>query len=250
LRRSRKTPRAPVPTEPETREASLEALHAVKEGIDRLQRLSSAIRLSSAQSRFAKAATYVEKDEDGNDISSGFRHFAMQMVEHRYKNADFDLCTHLANSMFLRRNGFLYRKRHQRKLAREREQPSLAICRTELKPEETKLGPGRGHRTLTGQPRTGVTDFQSLTKGKMAKSVALSGTEFSAPPKPGLDYKSMLGARLQPSAAGSTSSVSVQEESVTYPPPPEFEPGLTKGQCPYCFEPFEMLNFINPHSWQ
>lgn len=250
MRRSRNPPGAPVPTEPETRELSLEALRAVKEGIDRLQRLSSAIRLSSAQSRFAKAATYVEKDEEGNDISSGFRQFAMQMVEHRYKNADFDLCTHLANSMFLRRNGFLYRERHQRKLAKEREQQSLTAGRTEVKPEGITLGPDRGHRTLRGQPRIGVTNFPSLAKGRAAKSVALSGTEFSAPLKPGLDYKSMLGARLRPSVAGSTSSVPMQEESVTYPPPPEFEPGLTEGQCPYCFEPFGMSNFVNPRRWQ
>ena len=55
----------------------------IRETIDRLQRLHSAIRQFSAQNRYLKAATFTVKDEDGED-SSRFRELANLMVRRQY----------------------------------------------------------------------------------------------------------------------------------------------------------------------
>ena len=122
--------------------SSSEILHLIEEIIGRLQRISSAIRKSSAQSRNLRAANFIEKDDEGNIISVDFEKHAIRMVQYRFNNATESICELLVICISLRRNRFLYRKRHQEKLAAKRrapKSPEIAYMRQEEKKQSTPL---------------------------------------------------------------------------------------------------------------
>ena len=88
----------------------------IVEIIDRLFKLSIAIRNPSIRTATSKALSYVEKDELGNDIFVLFEQFTIKRIQLRYPELPEYLATRLAKWISRRRRLFLYRRRHRRKL--------------------------------------------------------------------------------------------------------------------------------------
>lgn len=220
----------------------------VKETIDRLQRLSSAIQQVSAQDRYLKALTFIDKDDDGEDISSAFRVYAVSMVRREYKGASDALCEQLGVSIFVRRNAFLYLRRHQRKLARQRAEGVMAPIQAPVLEQKA---------TFHSQDRLGSFKsknllFSSKVKAKSSKSAALSRTTVPVIPKGGLNAKLLqrLAEAPQPSVAGSGSSVLVKDVDLVYPAPPVLEKHMNECLCPYCFEPLQKSIITVDRRWR
>ncbi|CZT10392.1 uncharacterized protein RAG0_14884 [Rhynchosporium agropyri] len=91
-------------------------VHGIEQTIDRLYRLSVAIRRPSIISQNAKAVNIVIRDEDGTDVSQQFTDFALNWITHHFREAPLTLRERLAKSVTLRRKRFLYRQSHQLKL--------------------------------------------------------------------------------------------------------------------------------------
>jgi hypothetical protein len=214
----------------------LEAFRLVKETIDRLQRLSMAIRQSSAQHRNFKTVSFIERDKEGNDISSGFESYAICIIKHRYKDADDALCRQLGASIFFRRNRFLYRKRHQEKLALNR--------RGTTPPVQGKSLADRGANYASQQD-------QPSSQGALFLP-ALSATTASVLPSSPLDPKIFrsITSSYAPSIASSAPSVSVQDNKLDYPVPPVFKPGKKECECPYCFESLQKADASDERRWR
>lgn len=216
----RKRRKESAQAEPSSAEIAEQVMLVIRETIDRLQRLHSAIRQFSAQNRYLKAATFTVKDEDGED-SSRFREFANLMVLRQYPYTNDVLREQLGMSIFVRRNAFLYSSRHQRKLARER--------------TEAMVSPDRDSSSSLGSK---VVSSTSVPKAKSTKSAALSGTTVPILPRGGLNpniFQRLVG-NPQPSVASSATSIIVQDNEQLYPPPPNFEEGKNECVCPYCFD--------------
>jgi hypothetical protein len=109
----------------------VDSLQAVQDLVDRLHRLSALIRKSAVRDRNSKAANFVERDEDGNDLSATFESNALRIIRQFYPNASETLCRRLGESVSLRRKRILYNRRHQVKLARRVPVPDQAIVALE-----------------------------------------------------------------------------------------------------------------------
>jgi hypothetical protein len=216
----------------------LEALEAVVASTDRLQRLAIVIRKSSVQSRNLKAATFVAKDEEGND----FGDFAIFMVKHRYKAASEALCEQLGASISLRRKRFLYRQKHQKKLAHKRQnrvpetQPTPLVDRRigsvlqqELSQSSNVLAPPRA-----SQPKT----LQHTAPSETNPSI-LDSKVFRKTP---LDYKT------SPSIISTGSSI--QDSALEYPQTPAFRQGQRECVCPYCCELLPTAKLRDKRWWR
>lgn len=238
----------PAPPKPGQGEINEQVILIVKETIDRLQRLSSAIRHLSAQNRYLKAVNFIDKDDDGEDISSGFRKFAISMVKHQYKNACGTLCEQLGVSIFLRRNAFLYMRRHQKKLARERTESIVSRVQTPA------LDQGTASRSQYQLDFRQSRIFSSLskTRANSSKSAALSGTTVPALPRGGLSPNVIqrLASPPQLSVASSRLSVFMKGNEPDYPPAPIFKPGMNERSCPYCFDNLQKDIAINDRRWK
>lgn len=100
------------------REDIAEAKSEVEDVISRLIRLSASIRQSGSLHRDSKADRYIDRDENGNDLTAQFANIASLVVDHKFPDADETIRNRLAQSIARRRNRFEYRRKHQQKLAR------------------------------------------------------------------------------------------------------------------------------------
>jgi hypothetical protein len=194
-----------------------QVLLAIKETVDRLQWLSSAIQQLSAENRYLKAATFIDKDEDGEDISSGFREHAVEMVKRQYKNAPEALSEQLGVSIFVRRNAFLYMRRHKKKLARERAEDTVPSYQGSYGAPSAGLRPPAQAGSVKSKIFSGV----SKAMARSTRSAALSGTTVPVLPRGTLNPNKIqrLASTPQPSVAGSGISAFIKESELIYPSP-------------------------------
>jgi hypothetical protein len=68
------------------------------------------------QYRNLKAAAFVEKDDDGNDITEFYARLSTLIINQKFPDADEVLRQRMAESLARRRNQLVYRRRHQQKL--------------------------------------------------------------------------------------------------------------------------------------
>jgi hypothetical protein len=103
-------------------ESSKQLVLTLQGGIDKLYEISHAIRSSSSEARIERAARYVERDQEGNDLTELFKSYAFAIASHRFPNASLAIKDRLADAFVLRRR-FLYVRSHQQKLSSRRQQP-------------------------------------------------------------------------------------------------------------------------------
>lgn len=217
-----------------------DSLQAVQDLIDRLHRLSALIRKSAVRDRNSKADNFVERDEDGNDLSIPFESNAIRIIRQRYPDASEILCRRLGKSVSLRRKRVLYNRRHQVKLAKKVPIPDQAI-----------VGPENPYVPLpplivdksTLEEISGATE-PLPEEPVIAKSVRPSETAASVP-------DSDVQSTIAPSRASSASTGSMlQDQKLKYPRAPKIDFLMNKASCPYCSAVLTEEESSNPKSWR
>lgn len=188
--------------------------------ISRLIRLSASIRRSGSYHHDLKAESFVDRDKDGNDLTSRFATLAMLTVNYKFPGANEVLRKRLAESISRRRNRFAYCRTHQQKLS--------------------QVGPGSRKLTFPTQekqkrPRlpVGITADPVSSQPEMIRreEVLLSDTSASRPDPRGVNLRSQRTSSQPPTV---TSGSPTQAAELNYPAAPRVgERDIF--QCPYCF---------------
>lgn len=202
-------------------------LHGLEQTIDRLYRLSVAIRRPSIISQNAKAANFVIKDEDGNDVGYRFTNFALALITHQFPEAPPVIRERLAKSVTLRRKWFLYRQSHQKKLGMKSfltPQPRAERLRTPgLDPDATVVARTVVENTVPDthnkqnypfKPHLPSQTSASKVSGKFRTDDIFEATQ-SRPPTV-------------------FSGAFTQQGSTLIPDPPKPAAGTKEFECPYC----------------
>ncbi|KIX02126.1 uncharacterized protein Z518_08065 [Rhinocladiella mackenziei CBS 650.93] len=205
-------------------EGTFHGLVAASAALDRLHRLSIAIRRSSAENRKDKL---LQSEDSERDLF--FRQCILLFVQERFPSARSSLQEHLADALCFQRKRLIYQPRHNKKLAHQ---------------EIQQLDTGRTNAQLT--ERT-LHDFQLRNTDRIlhppaaatAPMGAMSTTDASVP---NAQVRRMLMKpnRFAPTVV-STGSI-LQKEPLSYPDPPRHHPGQKLLPCPYCAEPLLTAN--------
>ncbi len=196
----------------------------ITEIIGRLFKLSIAIRSPSVQNAAARSTSFIEKDEDGNDVSAFFEQYVLKRIIHHYPDLSLKIAERLSRAIRRRRRQFMYQRRHREKLGR--------IRNGEEKP--FTLGQNMGGDKLNSSMSHGLAGH-------------ISDPHVTTGPEPTIFHRSILSETTatqyvprpeQPQASSiksfSTASGIFQGSEIDIPPPispdkdQEFE-------CPYCF---------------
>lgn len=217
-----------------------ERLHGVEQTIDRLYRLSLAIRRPSIISQNAKAANFIIRDEDGNDVGEQFADFALQWITHQIPEAAPVIRERLAQSVTLRRKRFLYRQNHQKKLSTKAYLAPLPLTERSHSPvmdtESTVIA-----RTIVGSPIQDTHNKQN---------------QFLKPGPPSQTSASKISGKFKaedvfeppPSGAPTVFSTAItQQAAITIPDPPKPNPGSKEFECPYCCMMLPMKEAVSSH---
>ncbi|PMD20214.1 hypothetical protein NA56DRAFT_574238, partial [Hyaloscypha hepaticicola] len=202
-------------------------LHGIEQTIDRLYRLSVAIRRPSIISQNAKAANFTIKDEDGNDVGEQFKDFALTWITHQFPEAPPVLRERLAKSVTLRRKRFLFRQSHQKKLG-------MKLFLTPPPRPARSASPGLDAES-TVMARTVVENPVPDTHKKhnnLLKPRLLSQTSAS---KVSGKFRTEDIFEPTPSRAPTVfSGAFTQQGSISIPDPPKPAVGSKEFECPYC----------------
>lgn len=215
-------------SEPNTEADEPEDIRMVREAIDRLVRLSLAIRRSSTAQQNLRAARHVEYDEDGVEKVSAFGDMALKLVQTWYPDASATLQIRLADTMTKRRRQLLYRTKHIRKLKGTTRRHS-GPKRQYLAPQTVNTAPHYNAAMPRSSPRT----VQSL------KSAALSNAR-SVSKMSATEASTFVATKFSPDAPSTIVSTAVSAaasghvEVIEWPSPPKTAPGATEFVCPHC----------------
>lgn len=200
-------------------------LHGIEHTIDRLYRLSVAIRRPSIASQNLKAANFAIRDEDGNDVGKQFADFALTWITHQFPEAPPVLRQRLAKSVTIRRKRFLYRQSHQKKLGKK----SFLVP----PPRPGRLSsPGNAASTVVSRTVVEPTVAHTHSKSKSAlRPKLLSQTSASR-----ISNKFRTQDIFEtPSRAPTVfSGAFTQQDTILIPDPPKPAAGSKEFECPYC----------------
>ena len=186
-----------------------------EEAIDRLNRLSTSIRRAGVHHRDAKAESYIDRDENGQDLTALFKEYAKTIIKHRIPKAHNALQARMAESIALRRNRFAYLQRHQQKLSYQQPetQHSLEAIREEYVIEEQS-------------------ESRALPKPEISRQQPI---EVPSPSDTSATVPAPEKIRIRPfSSSGSTiiSKNSFRMGNLDIKPPKLFQNNVF--ECPYC----------------
>lgn len=215
-------------SQPDTVVDEPEDVRMTRESIDRLVRLSLAIRRSSAAQQNLRAAKHVEYDEDGVEKVSAFADMALKLVQTWYPNASPTLQIRLADTMKTRRRQLLYRSKHLRKLK--------GTTRRQSGPKRQYLAP----QTINTAPHYNAAKPRSSPRSALSlKSAALSNTR-SVSKLSATDASTFIATKFNPDGPSTIASTAVSAaasgrvEVIEWPAPPKTAPGATEFVCPHC----------------
>ncbi|KAF2230784.1 hypothetical protein EV356DRAFT_324935 [Viridothelium virens] len=206
-------------------------LQSVERTIDRLYRLSFAIRQPSITRQNTKAEKSPVIDDEGNNIDSEFEEYALQVTTHRFPEAPKELRERLARGILIRRKRFLYRQSHQEKL-------KLRTATTVDTNEERKRGAVsdidtattvRGFRVFAEPPVQGRTD------GREAVGIPILPSQTSA----STVIKDLIHVeKIKEDEESKQSTIftnpMTKTSPVLVPDAPKLAPGSKEFECPYC----------------
>jgi hypothetical protein len=216
-----------------------DTVQAVSDIIGSLHRLSATIRRSAARDRNSKAADFVERDDEGNDINFVFQENVTRIIQQRYPDASKAVCERLGESISLRRRRVLYSRRHQAKLAVRPQvlAPAPRVLPAVVPDINPQILPITSDHTPIPHPLP--------QPAPVAMSVRPSETAASIPDS------DTQGSTIAPSRASSTSTGSViQDQSLRYPSLPRVDTLTGEASCPYCAAVLTKDELLNPKLWR
>lgn len=216
-----------------------DTLQAVSDIISSLHRLSASIRRSAARDRSSKAADFVERDEEGNNINSVFRENVTRALQYRFPEASKAVCEQLGESISLRRRRVLYSRRHQVKLAVKPHIPvPTQVPVPVIVPDSNPVSV-----PVTSDPTP--IDRALSEPTPVAMSVHPSETAASIPDS------DTGGSTIAPSQASSASTGSmIQDQNLRYPSPPRIDPQTGEASCPYYAAALSKDEVLNTKTWR
>lgn len=202
------------------------SLMAIINATNRLHRVSMAIRRSGMTSHEMKAAMEHFYDEDGRDVIQVFSDWCLEVLHHKFAAANKLILDRIAHVNGERRRQFLYRKKHQRKLA-SRAHEALGTNKDTIVGTNVQKAPlvpsnsGYRYRLESGSR------LHSTVQGSVAR---LSQTTASKVARESYHYQpSVLSTMV--SVAPSTQ---LPHDFSMYPPAPKVPTGAGEFHCPYC----------------
>lgn len=187
--------------------------------IRRLIRLSASIRRSGSYHRDLKAESFVDRDKDGNDLTSRFANTAILAMNYKFPGANEALRKRLAESIARRRNRFAYRRIHQQKLSQVGSGNRQLIFPIQEKQKRPQLPVGITADSASSQP------------GMIRREEVLpSNTSASLVDPRGVNLRSKRTSSQTPTVISGSPT---QAAELNYPAPPRVERDIF--QCPYCF---------------
>jgi hypothetical protein len=207
----------------EPREGGNTALpDTISENLDRLFRLSRAVRRSGILRRFVKVATYIEYGENGANLTEEFRNGIEKIIEFRLKpsKASQDLRKRIVNTICLRQQHFSY--------LRARKAKNTPIIKNANNPQSV--------------PKSTLGATLSVT-GSVSPSTAKNAPR-KWPRSPGPGPSILTATTVQPDPITTAHSVKSAKDNqdpemvcsdADLPPPPKAPNHLKEFECPYCF---------------
>jgi hypothetical protein len=199
--------------------------NAVEETLDRLFRLSAMIRKAAIHNRHAKAATFVEFDADGGNLTTVFKSLATQIVKHVFPHANEDLRERLAETISLRQRQFAYSRRHHR--------DKYAMKDVNIPSNKPTAEPLNimGPRLLQLNSRGSIIEGTSR-KRKFGTLSEVPTQSSASAVDPTLTPKQFPTSTPSVSSAGRTK---IEVNKFVLPRPPEIRHGSKEFECPFCF---------------
>jgi hypothetical protein len=214
----------------------LQSQHAVEATLDRLFLVSSIIRKSALENRFAKAAAFIEFDKDGANLTQAFKDLALQIVQHQFPNAGEVLQKRLAETISLRQRQLAYSKNHHRHYS--------SIPSPSREHEHQDILAKKAHNQAPVRPKLARSVAERSQTALTIVSPSVVFTQSSASAIPRLTRKDFSSK-----ASSVVSAVPVQEGALHLPAPPKPPPGTKELQCPYCFI-VQPINVFEERKWR
>jgi len=202
-------------------------IRAARQSIDRLNRLSLAIRRQSVIQRNSRAAFYQEEDENEVEKVSAFNAMAQHMVNTWYPDASEIIQHRLAETMVIRRRQLLYRRSHQQKLKGQGRRQNRSRW-NQLTPH-TSAEMGHSSDSNYGNYSAPTQSTKSVSNIKAESQRKHLATQAST----------MIESRFRPDAPSSKPSTALSAavsdfECFELPKPPKPLQGHSDFTCPYC----------------
>ncbi|CZR58460.1 uncharacterized protein PAC_08352 [Phialocephala subalpina] len=208
------------------------ATYGIDGSIDRLHRLAVRIRQSSKDGLPERVRTFAKKlpSDDSEAI-------IREIIRFKYPQVNEELLTHLTRTVIYRRHRLMYIRRHQGKLAYERDQSSQSI----LEAAEPDI------MHSIAQPTSGKTGLQlgisktSIAEGYSETAPSIMNTDV-------YNQQDNVKQARHSTAPGSVSSSLIGK--INYPAPPINKFTSSHATCPFCFEEFLVTEFENALWWR
>ncbi|KAE9984204.1 Glutamine synthetase [Venturia inaequalis] len=200
-------------------------LVAIIIAIHRLHRVAMAIRKSGAEYHEMKAAVEQFFDEEGTDAVDVFERWCLGLLRYKFKTADESTLKRIAHNNGERRRRFLYRKKHQKKLAGRRDSgasPQELSSPISVLHADTSTSP-------LGESGPGKRPVGHLTAP--ASTAQMTQTTASRLVRDKYHYEQSVAPSTPRSIAPSTL---IHFDSTMYPPAPKVPTGAQEFYCPYC----------------
>ncbi|KAK0659786.1 hypothetical protein QBC41DRAFT_262105 [Cercophora samala] len=196
------------------------ALDAVREAIERLQRLASVIRRSSMGSLASRVKAYALKLDPG-EISE-FERIAFLFVKGRLDGVSESLARQLASSISFRRLKLLYVRRHHQKLATpRRDRPSDApVLPLAQSKQERRFPISVSNFPAQNAPSRSTLDMRKYAPSHTNPSI--------------LDQSKFRKEFSKPASVLDNATVSLFGQGYSIPSPPKIEDGTAFCKCQWC----------------
>ena len=200
---------------------------AIVETIDRLYKQSIAIRSPALRNKTSKAASFIERDEDGEDASARFEAYVIERIKKTYPEAASFLAARLGRAVSQRRRQFMYEKSRRKRQSISLIPPEIAALPSPPQEESAVNSKSSDSRlTSTTSSYEGVMHLPAPSTVITGRASDYTATTFEAPDDDSDHGRSFVST--------STSSTEVNEIDIEIPPPPEGRVAGKDFECPYC----------------
>lgn len=225
-----------VETKDSSHELEEEATEPVRQAVDELHFMASAIRRSSVRSQNFMLSSAFEKSDD-----PFFENSAFLIVRNTFPHARRSLCKQIGASLALRRKRLLRQMQHEQKLGTRRQPTKETAVKV-----EAPMDPVVPLQPLPPQletPPVRLQESQAKFRDIRTKSVD-TGSCLDA----GMARRHLAkGPTLSTISTGSSVRLSSRE----YPPKPDCPEGAGDCQCPYCARRLPTARLKNhPTFWE
>ncbi|KAI9686749.1 MAG: hypothetical protein M1822_002808 [Bathelium mastoideum] len=216
-----------------------EAFYGIEGSLKRLQRLSTSIKHSSKGRLHQKVQSYADEHSELE-----FENITRLTLKYMLGDLVQGLADQLCRSIIYRRYRILYQRRHRQRLQSERTLPAA--------PETTSVE--QKSVRVTKVPKIDKyqlqQDYEPPKTGQREADTAGSAME-SKSGRSTLDKDFVIkNDRPSPPPSESNSSSAAWTGEIDYPRLPKTEPGVSKIQCPICYEVYEATKFSSQRAWR